>query len=216
MSEIRGLDLPAVRRWLAENVEGADATLSFELVAAGGSNLTYVVERSDGFRWALRRPPERARIATAHEMAREWRIIAALHAHPECGVPVPEAIAFCEDTEVTGAEDKIVERCATPEVAKQFQQAFDDYQDLVTSQGVNLMGSQPTEGNIRGGLTTIEEKALGNVEKAGQCTVVGYLDQAQPPAGPPGLYFMDSSSAAAEHVTLCCAAGAVLHLFTTG
>ncbi len=123
---------------------------------------------------------------------------------------------FGETTEVTGAEDKIVEQCATPEVAAQFQQAFDDYQDLVKSQGVNLMGSQPTEGNIRGGLSTIEEKALGNVEKAGRCTVVGYLDQAEAPNGPPGLYFMDSSSAAAEHVTLCCAAGAVLHLFTTG
>jgi (2R)-sulfolactate sulfo-lyase subunit beta len=125
-------------------------------------------------------------------------------------------LIFGETTEVTGAEDKIVERCATPEVAAQFMQAFDDYQELVTSQGVNLLGSQPTEGNIRGGLTTIEEKALGNVEKMGQCAVVGYLDQAEEPAGPNGLYFMDSSSAAAEMVTLCCASGAVLHLFTTG
>lgn len=104
MSELRGLDREAVSRWLAEHVEGADEPLSFELVAAGGSNLTYVVERPDGRRWALRRPPERARIATAHEMSREWQIIAALHAHPECGVPVPEAVAYCEDEGVTGAE----------------------------------------------------------------------------------------------------------------
>ncbi len=125
-------------------------------------------------------------------------------------------LIFGETTEVTGAEDKVMERCVTPEIAAQFKGAFDDYQDLVQSQGVNLLGSQPTEGNIRGGLTTIEEKALGNVEKMGQCSVVGYLDPAQAPAGPAGLYFMDSSSAAAEMVTLCCAAGAVLHLFTTG
>jgi (2R)-sulfolactate sulfo-lyase subunit beta len=125
-------------------------------------------------------------------------------------------LIFGETTEVTGAEDKVMERCVTPEVAAQFKKAFDDYQDLVKSQGVNLLGSQPTEGNIRGGLTTIEEKALGNVEKMGRCSVVGYLDQAEAPNGPPGLYFMDSSSAAAEMVTLCCAAGAVLHLFTTG
>lgn len=125
-------------------------------------------------------------------------------------------LIFGETTEVTGAEDKVMERCVTPEVATRFKAAFDDYQDLVQSQGVNLLGSQPTEGNIRGGLTTIEEKALGNVEKMGQCSVVGYLDQAEAPAGPAGLYFMDSSSAAAEMVTLCCAAGAVLHLFTTG
>jgi (2R)-sulfolactate sulfo-lyase subunit beta len=122
---------------------------------------------------------------------------------------------FGETTEVTGAEDKIMESCATPEIAAQFKAAFDDYQDLVQSQGVNLLGSQPTEGNIRGGLSTIEEKAFGNVEKMGRCKVVGYLDQAEEPKGP-GLYYMDSSSAAAEMVTLCCAAGAAVHLFTTG
>jgi (2R)-sulfolactate sulfo-lyase subunit beta len=125
-------------------------------------------------------------------------------------------LIFGETTEVTGAEDKIMERCISPEVASEFKAAFDYYQDLVQSQGVNLMGSQPTEGNIRGGLTTIEEKALGNIEKMGQCKVVGYLDQAEEPKNGPGLYFMDSSSAAAEMVTLCCAAGATLHLFTTG
>jgi len=123
---------------------------------------------------------------------------------------------FGETTEVTGAEDKIMENCATPEIEMQFKAAFDNYQELVQSQGVSLMGSQPTEGNIRGGLSTIEEKAFGNVEKMGRCKVVGYLDQAEAPNGPPGLYYMDSSSAAAEMVTLCCAAGAVLHLFTTG
>jgi len=104
MSEIRGLDVPAVTAWLSGNVEGAEGELSFELVAAGGSNLTYIVERPDGRRWALRRPPERARIATAHEMSREWKIIEALHSHPECGIPVPEAVAYCADPEITGAE----------------------------------------------------------------------------------------------------------------
>jgi len=124
-------------------------------------------------------------------------------------------LIFGETTEVTGAEDKIMAHCVTPEVAAQFKAGFDYYQDLVQSQGVNLMGSQPTEGNIRGGLTTIEEKALGNIEKMGECKVVSYLEQAEAPKGP-GLHFMDSSSAAAEMVTLCCAAGAALHLFTTG
>jgi aminoglycoside phosphotransferase (APT) family kinase protein len=104
MGEIRGLDIPAVMRWLALNVDGADTNLSFDLVAAGGSNLTYIVERPDGKRWALRRPPERARIATAHEMSREWKIIDALHSHPECGIPVPEAVAYCDDPAINGAE----------------------------------------------------------------------------------------------------------------
>lgn len=124
-------------------------------------------------------------------------------------------LIFGETTEVTGAEDKIMEQCATREVSDQFKAAFDNYQDLVASQGVSLLGTQPTEGNIRGGLSTIEEKALGNVEKMGRCTVVSFLKPAEAPKGP-GLHFMDSSSAAAEMITLCCAAGAVLHLFTTG
>lgn len=124
-------------------------------------------------------------------------------------------LIFGETTEVTGAEDKIIENCVTPEVAAQFKAAFDDYQALVESQGVSLLGSQPTEGNIRGGLSTIEEKALGNVEKMGRCKVVGFLKPAEEPKKP-GLHFMDSSSAAAEMVTLCLAAGAVLHLFPTG
>ncbi len=129
--------------------------------------------------------------------------------------PLGNTMIFGETTEVTGAEDVIMKHCVTPEVAEQFKAGFDYYQDLVQSQGTNLMGSQPTEGNIRGGLTTIEEKALGNIEKMGKCKVVGYLEQAEEPTGP-GLWFMDSSSAAAEMVTLCCAAGAALHLFTTG
>jgi len=124
-------------------------------------------------------------------------------------------LIFGETTEITGAEHKIVERCTAPEVAEAFMAAFDDYQELAVSQGVSLMGSQPTEGNIRGGLSTIEEKAFGNIEKIGKCKVTGFLEPAQAPEEP-GLYFMDSSSAAAEMVTLCSAAGAVLHLFPTG
>ncbi len=124
-------------------------------------------------------------------------------------------LIFGETTEVTGGEDLIMEQCATPEIAAQFKAAFDNYQALIESQHVDLMGSQPTEGNIRGGLTTIEEKALGNIQKAGRCKIVGYLDSAQEP-GKPGLHFMDSSSAAAEMVTLCAAAGSVVHFFTTG
>jgi (2R)-sulfolactate sulfo-lyase subunit beta len=81
--------------------------------------------------------------------------------------------------------------------------------------GANLLGSQPTQGNIRGGLTTIEEKALGNVEKMGRNKVMSVLKPAEAPQGP-GLHYMDTSSAAAEMVTLCAAAGSVLHFFTTG
>lgn len=124
-------------------------------------------------------------------------------------------LIFGETTEVTGAEDKIAEQCATPEVRAEFLRVFQAYQDFVNSVDADLLGSQPTQGNIRGGLTTIEEKALGNVEKMGRCTIRSVLQPAEEPKGP-GLHFMDSSSAAAEMVTLCLAAGSVAHFFTTG
>jgi (2R)-sulfolactate sulfo-lyase subunit beta len=122
---------------------------------------------------------------------------------------------FGETTEVTGAEDKIRDQCVNQEVADAFMKTFQDYQDFVIGTGANLLGSQPTEGNIRGGLTTIEEKALGNIEKMGRNEVAGVLKPAEEPKSP-GLHFMDSSSAAAEMVTLCAAGGSVLHFFTTG
>jgi (2R)-sulfolactate sulfo-lyase subunit beta len=122
---------------------------------------------------------------------------------------------FGETTEVTGGEDLIAAQAATPEVAQAFMKTFQDYQDFVISTGADLMGSQPTQGNIRGGLTTIEEKAMGNIQKMGRNKVVSVLKPAEAPKEP-GLHFMDSSSAAAEMVTLCAAGGSVLHFFTTG
>jgi (2R)-sulfolactate sulfo-lyase subunit beta len=122
---------------------------------------------------------------------------------------------FGETSETTGAEDKIAERCINDEVRAEFLKTFQDYQDFIIGTGADLLGSQPTQGNIRGGLSTIEEKALGNVAKMGKCEVTSVLKPAEAPAGP-GLHFMDSSSAAAEQVTLCAAGGSVLHFFTTG
>ena len=94
---------------------------------------------------------------------------------------------------------------------------FDRYQDMINRhKTTDLSDSQPTKGNIAGGLTTIEEKALGNIQKIGKkCMVDGVLDKAEMPDGP-GLWFMDSSSAAAEMVTLCAASGFVVHFFPTG
>ena len=81
----------------------------------------------------------------------------------------------------------------------------------------DLSESQPTKGNIAGGLTTIEEKAFGNLQKIGKKTkFIDVLKPAEAPAKGPGLYYMDTSSAAAECVTLQAAAGFVVHLFPTG
>ncbi len=124
-------------------------------------------------------------------------------------------VIFGETTELTGGEHLIAERCATDEVRKKFQGFFDGYFALVERTGANLLGSQPTQGNIRGGLSTIEEKALGNIQKTGTGPVVDALAPAERPTRA-GLNFMDTSCAAAEFITLTAAAGAVIHLFPTG
>jgi len=124
-------------------------------------------------------------------------------------------VIFGETTELTGGEDIVAGRMKTPEAREHFLKVFDNYARLIEQEGADLMGSQPTQGNIIGGLTTIEEKALGNIQKIGRAQVDGVLEQAEPVPGK-GLYFMDSSSAAAEAVTLYAAGGAVVHLFPTG
>lgn len=126
-------------------------------------------------------------------------------------------LLFGETTEITGGEHLVVQRCRTPRIGAQFMAMFDRYQEIINRHKTSdLSESQPTKGNIAGGLTTIEEKALGNIQKIGkQCVVDGVLDKAEAPTGP-GLWFMDSSSAAAEMVTLCAAAGFTVHLFPTG
>ncbi|VVM67112.1 (2R)-sulfolactate sulfo-lyase subunit beta [Pseudomonas fluorescens] len=126
-------------------------------------------------------------------------------------------LVFGETSELTGGEHLVAERCSTPAVREKFQFMFDRYAAMIDRwKTSDLSESQPTKGNIEGGLTTIEEKALGNIQKIGkQCRVDGVLDKAEAPTGS-GLWFMDSSSAAAEMVTLCAAAGYVVHLFPTG
>ena len=122
---------------------------------------------------------------------------------------------FGETSEMTGGEDIVVSQAVTPEVGETYRQTFQAYQDFIIGTGADLLGSQPTQGNIRGGLSTIEEKAFGNIAKMGRNKMASVLLPAEEPKGP-GLHFMDSSSAAAEMVTLCAAGGSVLHFFTTG
>jgi aminoglycoside phosphotransferase (APT) family kinase protein len=98
--EVRGIDRPMVDAWLSANVPEAVAPYRYELIAAGGSNLTYRVTDASGHQWALRRPPVGHALPTAHDMHREWRLMAAL---ATTTVPVPACLAYCADTEVNGA-----------------------------------------------------------------------------------------------------------------
>ncbi|CAG2155690.1 UxaA family hydrolase [Cupriavidus numazuensis] len=131
--------------------------------------------------------------------------------------PLGTTLVFGETSELTGGEHIVAARCANDTVRHEFMAMFERYQGMIDRwKTSDLSESQPTKGNIAGGLTTIEEKALGNIQKIGKkCTVDGVLDKAEEPTHP-GLWFMDSSSAAAEMVTLCAAAGYVVHFFPTG
>jgi (2R)-sulfolactate sulfo-lyase subunit beta len=146
-----------------------------------------------------------------------------LASNPTVGNAIDKLVAagatcsFGETSEITGAELVCKARAATPKVGEAFYQTWKEYDDFIQENKTDdLSGSQPTKGNIRGGLTTIEEKAFGNLQKIGKKSrYVGVLKPAEAPTGP-GLWFMDTSSAAAEAVTLWAAAGFVAHFFPTG
>jgi aminoglycoside phosphotransferase (APT) family kinase protein len=102
-----GVDLESLRRYFADHVAGADGrALSAELIAGGRSNLTYGI--TDGeHEWVLRRPPLGHVLPTAHDMAREYKVITAL---VDTDVPVPRTYALCEDNDVNGAPFYVMER----------------------------------------------------------------------------------------------------------
>ena len=97
---VRGIDVEPVTEWLAEHIDGAVAPFEFSLITGGHSNLTYQVTGADGSRFVLRRPPLGSVLATAHDMAREHKIIAGVG---RTDVPAPQALGLCEDTDVNGA-----------------------------------------------------------------------------------------------------------------
>ncbi len=134
---------------------------------------------------------------------------------------IPKGIygVFGETSEITGAEHICRERAIDKKVGEKWYKMWKAYQeDVIEAHKTNdLSDSQPTKGNIIGGLSSIEEKAMGNLEKIGrECRYIDALDAAEAPAKGPGLYYMDTSSAAAECVTLMAAAGYVVHTFPTG
>jgi aminoglycoside phosphotransferase (APT) family kinase protein len=101
-----GIRHAAVERFFAEHVPGAAGPLRFTLISGGRSNLTYRVEGPEGRRWVLRRPPLGHVLPTAHDMAREHRVLAAL---ADSEVPVARPIALCADPAVNGAPFYVME-----------------------------------------------------------------------------------------------------------
>src|SRR5262245_40759199 len=97
MSDIAGIHTDNVTRYFHEHVPGSAGELRFSLISGGKSNLTYLVEGEGGSQWVLRRPPLGHVVPTAHDMSREYRVLAGL---ADTDVPVARPIALCEDPAV--------------------------------------------------------------------------------------------------------------------
>ena len=231
---------PNVAAAIVIGIEDGWAKRVADGIAKSGKPVSYFGIEGHGDMETIRRASKAAKeyMHWASELRREERPLKDLWVSTKCGesdttsgiganpcvgnafdklYPHGVTLVFGETTELTGGEQLVAARCRTPEVRERFMFMFNRYQDVVNRHRTSdLMDSQPTKGNIAGGLTTIEEKALGNIQKIGRkCMVDGVLDKAEMPTGP-GLWFMDSSSAAAEMVTLCAASGYAVHFFPTG
>jgi aminoglycoside phosphotransferase (APT) family kinase protein len=105
MAEVEGIDAAAVTAWLSERTE-LEPPLRFELIAGGRSNMTFTVSDPSGRRVVLRRPPLGHLLPSAHDVAREHRLMAALAA---TDVPVPRMVGLCQDTAVNGRDFYVME-----------------------------------------------------------------------------------------------------------
>ncbi len=124
-------------------------------------------------------------------------------------------VVFGETTEVIGAEHILVRRARNDQVARKLLDCVGAMEARANAMGVDMRGGQPTEGNIRGGLTTIEEKSLGAIVKSGTLPVDDVVRYGERPKGP-GLYFMDSPGREMEFLTGLASVGCQVMLFSTG
>jgi (2R)-sulfolactate sulfo-lyase subunit beta len=217
--------------WTKRVVDGIAATgkpvAGFHIEQHGDINTIAAASRKakEFVQWAseLQREPCRVEELWVSTKCGESDTTSGLGANPTVGnafdklYELGNTLVFGETSELTGGEHLVRDRCINQEVADKFMAMWRGYDQMINENKTSdLSESQPTKGNIEGGLTTIEEKALGNIQKIGKkCQVHGALEPAETPTGK-GLWFMDSSSAAAEMVTLCAAAGFVVHFFPTG
>ena len=144
-----------------------------------------------------------------------------LASNPTCGICSDKMVELggtsilSETTEFIGAEHVVAKRGKTEEISKKILELVCNCEKKAMSLGVDIRGSQPTPGNIVGGLTTIEEKSLGCIHKSGTKEFQGVLDYADIPASH-GLFIMDTPGQDIESITGMVAGGAQVIIFTTG
>ncbi|MEM2915344.1 MAG: UxaA family hydrolase [Candidatus Bathyarchaeia archaeon] len=124
-------------------------------------------------------------------------------------------VIISETTEIIGAEHLLAKRAVSNEVANKLIEMIRRTEEKVKAMGADMLGGQPTLGNIKGGITTIEEKSLGAIYKGGTRPLQGVLDYAEAPKGK-GCYVMDTPGQDIESITGMTAGGAQIVIFTTG
>jgi len=124
-------------------------------------------------------------------------------------------VIFGETTEFIGGEHLLQKRAATPEVAARIKFIVDRMETKAKSMGVDMRTGQPTPGNIKGGLSTIEEKTLGAIVKSGTKSIRGVLEYTEIP-DQPGLWIKDCPGRENEVLTAMAIGGAQTILFSTG
>ncbi|MCK4221617.1 MAG: UxaA family hydrolase [Dehalococcoidia bacterium] len=103
------------------------------------------------------------------------------------------SMIFSETAEIIGAEHILARRAADEATARRIHEVADRMENRMKESGVDIRGSQPVPGNIRGGMTTLEEKSLGAIAKSGTSLIQGVLEWGERPKGK-GLFFMDGSA----------------------
>ncbi len=220
--------------------EGIQAeTVREELAAAGTRAARLVIQDHGGTRGTVE---EGVRLAT--EMAAELEgtervpcevsdIVLGLEcggSDPTSGIASNPAVGVASDllidaggtsilsetTELIGAEHILARRAVDDEVASRILEVVARTEEHARAAGADLRGSQPTPGNIAGGLSTIEEKSLGCIYKAGSAPVRGVLEYAERVPRGGGLYFMDTPGQDIDSITAMVAGGAQIVVFTTG
>ncbi len=147
--------------------------------------------------------------------------ISGITANPAVGIISDKIVKLCgtsilpEFTEWIGTEHLLTKRANNKQVAEKIQSTLDNFLENIMKLGIDFRGIQPTPGNIQGGLSTIEEKSLGTIAKAGKAPIQGILNYSEKPKGK-GLWLMIEPGLDVESMTGLAAAGAQIIIMTTG
>ena len=123
---------------------------------------------------------------------------------------------LAETTEMMGGEGVLAAKCVRPALGKRIWRMVEEMEERILACGVDLRGSQPTGDNMEGGLSTIEEKSLGAIQKAGSAPIVDVIPWAKRANRRCGLHVMDTPGHGGESITGIAAGGSQVLIFSTG